>query len=85
MSKKTLKINHCLSQILDSIPKNFDFEYCAVGSTTTRSFLIQNSTMGILKFTFKMAENSPINISHESGVLQVKGKQEITLSYKPKE
>lgn len=38
-----------------------------------------------MKFTIKKASDSPFRLSHESGVLPVKGKQEVTISYSPKE
>lgn len=38
-----------------------------------------------MKFTIKKAADSPFHLSHESGVLPVKGKQEIAISYSPKE
>jgi hypothetical protein len=85
MSRLGKKTTLGLTQIFESIPKSFDFEYCAVSSTTTRSFVINNLTSGIMKFTIKKPENSPFEVSLLSGVLQVKGKQEITLSYTPKE
>jgi hypothetical protein len=85
MSRRLNNTNQGLTHILDSIQKNYDFGYCAVESTETRIFSIVNTTTGILKFTIKSAENSPFKLSHLSGVLQVKGKQDVTISYTPKE
>ena len=57
MSRRGKRTDYSLSQILDSIPKNFDFEYCAVDSTTKRTFSIVNLTQGILKYTIRKADN----------------------------
>jgi hypothetical protein len=85
MSKKVKKGEKTITDVIDSIPNEVDFGYCAVESTETKSFVITNVTPGIMKFSVRSADNSPFKISHESGVLQVKGKQEITFSYSPAE
>ena len=85
MSRKGRKTNNALAQVLESIPKNFDFGYCAVDSVEKRSFTIINTTPGILKFTIKTASESPFELSQTSGVLQVKGKQEVFMTYSPKQ
>ena len=83
MSKRSKRNTSDLKTVLESIPKNFDFGYCAVKSTETRSFVISNTTNGMMKFTIKAADNCPFELSHESGVLQAKGKQEISMHYSP--
>ena len=74
-----------VKDILESVPSEFDFGYCSVKSNTTRSFTITNLTAGIVKFLIRKHENCPFVLSHESGVLAVKGKQEIGISYLPQE
>lgn len=71
--------------VLDSIPSDFDFGYCPVSSASKKSFVISNVTAGVVKFMIRKSEDNPFELSHESGVLAVKGKQEITISYTPKE
>jgi hypothetical protein len=85
MSRKLINTNQGLTHILDQIQRNYDFGYCAVEATETRTFTIVNTSAGILKFTIRIGEDNPFKISQESGVLQVKGKQDITISYTPKE
>lgn len=75
MSRKGRKANDALEQVLESIPKNFDFGYCAVDSVDNkRCFTVLNSTSQVLKFTIKTAGDSPFELSQTSGVLPVKGK-----------
>ena len=71
--------------ILEAVPSEFDFGYCPVKSNTTKSFTITNVTAGIVKFTVRKHESCPYVLSHESGVLAVKAKQEIGISYLPQE
>lgn len=85
MSRRNKRGNQGLKDILESIEKNLEFGYVAVDSTETRTFTITNLTAGVLKFSIKKANDSPFHLSQESGVLQVKGKQEITITYSPKE
>lgn len=80
-SKTTLDVK----DILETIPSEFDFGYCPVKSNTTKSFTIVNVTTGIVKFLIRKHENCPFVLSHESGVLAVKAKQEVTVSYLPEE
>jgi hypothetical protein len=56
-----------------------------VYTTETKTFSICNTTAGILKYTLKRAENSPFEISHDSGVLQIKEKVDINIYYSPNE
>jgi len=87
MSRKEKRSKTTLDakDILETIPSEFDFGYCPVKSSTTKTFTISNVTPAIAKFVIRKHENSPFVLSHESGVLAVKAKQEVTISYIPEE
>ena len=55
-----------VKNILEFVLSEFDFGYCSVKS---------NATAEIVKFFICKHENCPFLLSHESGVLAVKGKQ----------
>jgi hypothetical protein len=85
MSKKPKRGEKTIADILESIPSEIDFGYWAVDGTETRLFTITNITNGIVKYSIKAADNNPFEIAHASGVLQAKGKQDVSISYMPKE
>lgn len=85
MSRKTKRGLPTPKDVLNSIESNIDFGYCAVHATETRSITISNPTTNTLTYKIKHPESGPFEFSHESGVLGLKGKQEINISYSPTE
>jgi hypothetical protein len=60
---------------------SFDFEYCPVGQLMTRTFSFVNTLPIPLKYTIDVDGECPFKFDNPRGVLRVKQKKEITISY----